>query len=38
MSHRFGNTPNAVNNNVQVAVAEGSHYTPIPWPWPLRWA
>jgi hypothetical protein len=38
MSHNFGNTPNAVNNNVQVGAADDSHRPPNPWPWPHRWA
>ncbi len=38
MSHRFDNTPNAVNNDVQVRAAAGSHHLPTPWPWPHRWA
>ncbi len=38
MSPRFCNMPDAVNNDVQVEVAKGSHHLPIPWPWPTRWA
>ncbi len=38
MSHRFCDTPDAVNNDVQVGAAAGSHLAPIPWPWPTRWA
>jgi len=34
MSHDFFNTSDAVNNDVQVEVAEGSHHVPIPWAWP----
>ena len=37
MLHRIGGTPNAMNNDVQVEMAEGSHHAPIPWPWPTRW-
>ncbi len=38
MSHGIGDTPDAVNNNVQVRAAAGSHNVPNPWPWPHRWA
>lgn len=38
MSPRFGNTPDAVNNDVQIRAAAGSHHPPNPWPWPTRWA
>ena len=38
MSPGFCNTSDAVNNNVQVTAAAGSHHLPIPWPWPTRWA
>ena len=30
--------PDAMNNNVQVGVAKGSHHPPNRWPWPTRWA
>ncbi len=36
--HSFCNTPRAVNNDVQVGAAEGSHHVPNRWPWPTRWA
>lgn len=32
MSHGIGDTPNAVNNDVQVRAAAGSHHLPIRWP------
>jgi len=38
MSHGLCNSPDAVNNVVQVRAAAGSHHVPIPWPWPNRWA
>ncbi len=37
MSHRFCDTPDAVNNNVQIGMAARSHHLPNPWPWPTRW-
>ena len=38
MSHGFCDTPDAVNNDVLVGAAEGSHHPPNPWPWPTRGA
>ena len=38
MLHGFRNTPNAMNNDVQVEPAASSHHFPNPWPWPNRWA
>ncbi len=38
MSPGFYNSPDAVNNDVQVRAADGSHHVPTLRPWPHRWA
>jgi hypothetical protein len=38
MPHGISGTSDAVNNDVRVRAAAGSHHPPNPWPWPHRWA